>query len=116
MSDRGHVELERSIDSIVVGERHRREPGDLTPLTDSMKRVGLLQPVTITPEGFLICGYRRLEAAKRLLGADGGTLYRVTEDGEALRFAIVRTDSLGLRLGGVSEESPQFPDLPLRLP
>lgn len=66
MSDRGHVELERSVDSIVVGERHRREPGDLTPLTDSMKRVGLLQPVTITPEGFLICGYRRLEAAKRL--------------------------------------------------
>ena len=57
-----------------------------------------------------------LEAAKRLLGADGGTLYRVTEDGEALRFAIVRTDSLGLRLGGVSEEAPQFPDLPLRLP
>ena len=57
-----------------------------------------------------------LEAAKRLLGADGGTLYRVTEDGEALRFAIVRTDSLGLRLGGVSEEVPQFPDLPLRLP
>jgi len=41
-----------------------------------------------------------LEAAKRLLGVDGGTLYRVTEDGEALRFAIVRTDSLGLRLGG----------------
>ena len=57
-----------------------------------------------------------LEAAKRLLWADGGTLYRVTEDGEALRFAIVRTDSLGLRLGGVSEEAPQFPDLPLRLP
>ena len=57
-----------------------------------------------------------LEAAKRLLGADGGTLYRVTEDGEALRFAIVRTDSLGLRLGGVSEEAPQFPDLLLRLP
>ncbi len=57
-----------------------------------------------------------LEAAKRLLGADGGTLYRVTEDGAALRFAIVRTDSLGLRLGGASDDAPQFPDLPLRLP
>ena len=62
MSDRGHIELDRSVDSIVVGERHRRDPGDLTPLMDSMKRVGLLQPVTITPDGFLICGYRRLEA------------------------------------------------------
>lgn len=66
MSDRGHIELERSINSIVVGQRHRHEPGDLTPLVDSMKRVGLLQPVTITPDGYLICGYRRLEAAKRL--------------------------------------------------
>ena len=66
MSDRGHIELERSVASIVVGERHRRDAGDLTPLMDSMKRVGLLQPVTITPDGYLICGYRRLEAAKTL--------------------------------------------------
>lgn len=66
MSDRGHVELERVVSTIVVGERHRRGTGDLTPLMDSMKRVGLLQPVTITPDGYLICGYRRLEAAKRL--------------------------------------------------
>jgi len=66
MSDRGHIELERSVSSIVIGERHRRDPGDLTPLMDSMKRVGLLQPVTITPDGYLICGYRRLEAAKQL--------------------------------------------------
>jgi ParB family chromosome partitioning protein len=66
MSDRGHIELERSVNSIVIGERHRRDAGDLTPLMDSMKRVGLLQPVTITPDGYLICGYRRLEAAKQL--------------------------------------------------
>lgn len=66
MSDRGHVELDRAASTIVVGERHRRDPGDLTVLMDSMKRVGLLQPVTITPDGYLICGYRRLEAAKKL--------------------------------------------------
>ncbi|WP_262852275.1 ParB N-terminal domain-containing protein [Mumia quercus] len=66
MSDRGHVELDRTITAIVVGERHRRDAGDLTQLMDSMKRVGLLQPVTITPDGYLICGYRRLEAAKQL--------------------------------------------------
>jgi ParB family chromosome partitioning protein len=66
MSDRGHIELDRRVDSIIVGERHRRHPGDLTALINSMERVGLLQPVTITPDGYLICGYRRLEAAKRL--------------------------------------------------
>lgn len=66
MSDKGFVELERQIDSIVVGERHRRHPGDLTKLTESLTRVGLLQPITITPDGYLICGYRRLAAAKEL--------------------------------------------------
>ena len=66
MSDKGFVELERQIDSIVVGERHRRHPGDLTKLMESLTRVGLLQPVTITPDGYLICGYRRLAAAKEL--------------------------------------------------
>ena len=66
MSERGHIELDRSVSTIVVGERHRRDTGDLTPLMDSLKRVGLLQPVTITPDGYLICGYRRLEAAKKL--------------------------------------------------
>ncbi len=66
MSDKGFVELERQIDSIIVGERHRRHPGDLTKLTESLTRVGLLQPVTITPDGYLICGYRRLAAAKEL--------------------------------------------------
>ena len=66
VSDRGHVELDRAVNAIVVGERHRRDAGDLTPLMESMKRVGLLQPVTITPDGYLICGYRRIEAAKRL--------------------------------------------------
>jgi len=66
VSDKGSVELERQIDSIIVGERHRRHPGDLTKLMESLNRVGLLQPVTITPDGYLICGYRRLAAAKQL--------------------------------------------------
>lgn len=67
MSDsRGHVELQRSIASIHVSERHRRDPGDLKQLMESLERVGLLQPVTITPGGYLICGYRRLEAARQL--------------------------------------------------
>lgn len=66
MSDKGHVELERRIDSITVGVRHRQDPGDLTALTKSIEEVGLLQPVTITPDGVLICGWRRLEALRRL--------------------------------------------------
>lgn len=66
MSDGGHIELERQVDSIRVGIRHRTELGDLGPLMDSIQRLGLLQPVTIDPDGVLICGRRRLEAVKRL--------------------------------------------------
>ena len=42
-----------------------------------------------------------LTAAKSITGADGGTLYRVTED-KTLRFEIVRTSSLKYYLGGTS--------------
>ena len=66
MSDKGRIELERQIDSIIVGVRHRKDLGDLNALMKSIEEVGLLQPVTITPDGVLICGWRRLEALRRL--------------------------------------------------
>lgn len=62
----GRIELERRIDSIVVGVRHRRDLGDIEALMHSIDEVGLLQPVTITPDGVLVCGWRRLEAIRRL--------------------------------------------------
>ena len=55
-----------------------------------------------------------LEAAKAITGADGGTLYSVTEDQSALKFEILRTDSLGIRLGGTTGKPIDFPNLPLR--
>lgn len=67
MSDlTGHIELERTIDSILVGARHRDDLGDIEALMQSVQRLGLLQPVTVTPDGVLVCGRRRLEAVKRL--------------------------------------------------
>jgi HD-GYP domain-containing protein (c-di-GMP phosphodiesterase class II) len=56
-----------------------------------------------------------LVAAKQITRADGGTLYRISEDGHYLHFAIVRTDSLGIAFGGTTGEpiSAQFPDLAL---
>ncbi|MEI2713891.1 MAG: ParB N-terminal domain-containing protein [Nocardioides sp.] len=67
MSDAtGHIELERNIDGIVVGVRHRKDLGDIDSLMRSIEEVGLLQPITITPDGVLVCGRRRLEAVRRL--------------------------------------------------
>ena len=59
-----------------------------------------------------------LLAAKAITHADGGTLYRVSEDQQSLHFEIVRTDSLKIAFGGTTGEpiSAQFPDLPLHRP
>ena len=63
---KGHIELDRSIDSITVGSRYRKDPGNLAELMTSISERGLLQPITITPDGVLVCGWRRLEAVRRL--------------------------------------------------
>lgn len=65
MSADGYVELSRAVDTIKVGKRFREE-GDVSDLVGSFKLVGMLQPITITPDGVLICGARRLAAAKQL--------------------------------------------------
>ncbi|MCI2182840.1 MAG: ParB N-terminal domain-containing protein, partial [Bifidobacterium psychraerophilum] len=62
----GHIELDRAVASIRVGQRHRRDLGDLNALVSSIEREGLLQPITITPDGFLVCGARRLAAVRQL--------------------------------------------------
>lgn len=62
----GHIELDRTVEAIQVGHRHRRDLGDLDALTASIERDGLLQPITITPDGMLVCGARRLAAIRQL--------------------------------------------------
>lgn len=62
----GGVELDRPVASIRVGYRFRQDLGDLDELCDSIRNLGLLQPITITPDGTLVCGARRLVAVKRL--------------------------------------------------
>jgi hypothetical protein len=50
-----------------------------------------------------------LTAAQDITNADGGTVYRKTEE-ETLRFEIMRNDTLGIAMGGTSGvEIPFFP-------
>ncbi len=60
------VQLDRAVDSLIVGTRHRTDLGDLDALAASINRDGLLQPLTITIDGVLVCGARRLAAIKML--------------------------------------------------
>jgi len=54
------------LDDIRVKRRIREEPEDIEDLMNSMKRYGLMNPITINSENVLIAGRRRLEAARRL--------------------------------------------------
>lgn len=54
------------ISDIKVGERFRKDLGDLNPLAKSIREIGLLHPVVINENNELIAGARRLEACKKL--------------------------------------------------
>jgi len=56
------------ISSIVVErtERQRRELNNIDDLAESIHRIGLINPIVITPEGVLVAGERRLSACRTL--------------------------------------------------
>ena len=54
------------IADIIIGERHRRDLGDVVGLAKSICDVGLLQPIVITPDRRLIAGARRIAAFRHL--------------------------------------------------
>jgi ParB family chromosome partitioning protein len=56
----------RRVDSIIVGERHRRDLGDIHAVAATIREIGLLQPIVVKPNGKLIAGERRLRAAELL--------------------------------------------------
>jgi N6-adenosine-specific RNA methylase IME4 len=55
-----------AIDDIRIGERHRKDLGDVEGLAAEMAELGLLQPIVVKPDGTLIAGERRMRAAKML--------------------------------------------------
>ncbi len=54
------------IDDIVIGDRIRTSDIKLEALVDSIRKVGLIQPVVINENYQLLSGYRRLMACKDL--------------------------------------------------
>lgn len=53
-----------------------------------------------------------LVAAKNIVNADGGTLYRVV-NGESIKFETLVTDSLGIAMGGTTGKEITFPPIGL---
>jgi len=80
------------VDEIRIGDvkvpegRFRTSTGDIRPLMESIKKVGLLHPIGITEDNVLVYGFRRLQAAKAL-GWEKISFVRVTLDGALKRLA-----------------------------
>ena len=54
------------IDDIIVGDRYRRDLGDVDALTQSIADIGLLHPIVVTPGMELVCGQPRTAACRKL--------------------------------------------------
>ncbi len=54
------------VERIIVGDRHRKDMGDIEGLARSINELGLLHPIVVRPDGTLIAGERRLRAVQML--------------------------------------------------
>lgn len=50
----------------VSKKRIRQDVGDLTTLKKSLKKHGLLNPISVSAKGELVAGFRRLQAAREM--------------------------------------------------
>ncbi|KKL25471.1 hypothetical protein LCGC14_2404970 [marine sediment metagenome] len=69
-SRNGGLQMKIKIDGIKIGDRCRKDVGNISALADSIARNGLLQPIAITPDKRLIDGQRRLMACRDILNWD----------------------------------------------
>lgn len=75
------------IDRIVVGDRIRKDFGDIQELADNIKKNGLLNPLTVNGDYKLLAGERRLKACK-LLGWSQVDVRMVESEDEAQDIEI----------------------------
>lgn len=54
------------IADIIIGERHRKDMGDIVGLAQNIDELGLLQPIVVRSDNVLIGGERRIKAALEL--------------------------------------------------
>lgn len=77
------------IDKIIVKER-KRSNGNIEELAESIKEIGLLNPITLNKDMVLIAGFHRLQACKQL-------------DWKDIPVTIIDTDNLTAELAEIDE-------------
>lgn len=97
------------LDSIDVGERFRKDLGDLDELATSIAAIGLLHPITVLPgkrsgRWLLVAGERRLRACQRLgmdriaarVLADPAALLRAEHDENMVREPFAPSEAVAI--------------------
>lgn len=88
---------EIKIENIRIGERFRKDLGDIKGLAESIKEIGLLHPIVLTPSGWLVAGQRRIEAYK-YLGLDEIPMVYASQVEEAVTLIKAERDENRNRL------------------
>ncbi|MEA3512772.1 MAG: HD domain-containing protein [Campylobacterota bacterium] len=87
---------------------------DFQEMTNEVKQLIDIGQSLTSEKNFDILMEKILLGAKKLSHADGGTLYLTTEDEKYLRFEVVQTDSLKIKMGG-TQDKITWPKLQLYL-
>ena len=98
-----------SIATITVGQRHRKEMGDLQALSESIKQIGLLQPIGVTSKMQLVWGERRLKACQMLGWTEIDTVVDPTLD-DIVRAMQAEKDENSCRLPFTPSEQVAIAD------
>ena len=107
-----HVEVAVEVVQLLTG-RLRARVQELDDLRVQMEEVILPLGIALSQEDNLDGLLERiLVETKTFCNADAGTIYLMTGD-KHLEFSCVRTDSLGIALGGTTGKAIPFPPLPL---
>jgi ParB-like chromosome segregation protein Spo0J len=80
-----------AVDAIDVGDRHRKDFGDIESLAESIDKVGLLSPIVVDSSDRLVAGHRRLLAVE-LLGWSSVPVRRVEQIADAVTALIAERD------------------------
>ena len=81
------------VSQIVVNReaRQRKTVGTVQDLADSIQRVGQINPITVTRDGVLIAGERRLEACK-LISMDYKISVRYVDELDSTELQLIELE------------------------
>lgn len=99
--------MQLRVDEIKAKKRIRKDLGDLTQLTESIRTHGLMNPIVVNEKKELIAGERRLESVKRL-GWISVEVHVVHVPSEAAKIQMEIDENLYRRALSTSELAEGF--------